>query len=70
LKLVHCFSLACVAVALGLFAAGVSGAAVFMLGLSSVIELVGSAVTGKQTNDSGLDNSATLFSGRKPKAKK
>ena len=41
-----------------------------MLGLSSVIELVGSAVTGKQTNDSGLDNSATLFSGRKPKAKK
>ena len=52
LKIVHCFSIACVAVALGLFAAGVSGVAVFMLGLSTVIELVGSAVVGKQTNDS------------------
>ncbi|MCR8959748.1 hypothetical protein M0765_018985 [Variovorax sp. S2] len=52
MKIIHCFSIACVVVALGLFAAGVSGVAVFMLGLSTVIELVGSAVVGKQTNDS------------------
>jgi hypothetical protein len=52
LRIVHCFSVACVIVALGLFAAGGSGAAVFMLGLSTVIEILGSATVGKQTNDS------------------
>lgn len=51
MKVVHCFSMACVIVAIGLLVAGASGAAAFALGLSIAVELVGSAITGKQTND-------------------
>jgi hypothetical protein len=50
-KFVHCFSMACVVAAIGLLAAGASGAAAFAFGLSIAVELVGSVVTGKQTNE-------------------
>jgi hypothetical protein len=50
-KFVHYFSIACIVLAIGLLAAGGSGAAFFAFGLSIAVELVGSIITGKQTND-------------------
>jgi len=51
LKFTHCFAIACVIASLALFVAGFSGVANFALGLAAVVEILGSAITGKQSND-------------------
>ncbi len=53
MKLTHCLSIAFVLISLALLVAGHTGAAGFFFVLSTVIELLGSAITGKQGNDTG-----------------
>lgn len=51
MKLTHCLSIACVLASLALLVAGHAMRASFFFVLGTVIELLGSAITGKQGND-------------------
>lgn len=51
MQVVHGIAIACAVGALGLLVAGLPGAAAAVIGLSTLVELVGAAITGKQTND-------------------
>lgn len=51
MKIIRWLSFASLAVALGLLVAGLSDIAAFLLGAATVVEMVGSAIIGKKTND-------------------
>jgi hypothetical protein len=51
LKAIHLLSIACLLVAIGLFFSGASKFAGLVFCLSVVVEIVGSAITGKKKND-------------------
>nr|WP_315426239.1 hypothetical protein [uncultured Albidiferax sp.] len=50
MKIVHCLSIASVITALVLFLAGFSKVAGLVFGLTTVAEILASAITGKQKN--------------------
>ncbi|MBB3182416.1 hypothetical protein [Variovorax sp. Sphag1AA] len=51
MKFVHIFSLSSVVAAVVLLVAGASGAAAGVFALGVLVEIIGSALTGKQSNE-------------------
>mgnify|MGYP003576564256 CR=1 FL=1 len=51
MKYVHLFAVVTLVASVILLVTGLSGAASFVLGLGVLVEIIGSALTGKQSND-------------------